>query len=219
MMIVLLLALLIAAPAFATGGDKECPPGHENNNSCDNTGPPGEDGKDGVDGKDGRDGVDGKDGRDGIDGKDGRDGIDGIVDYRIIHKEFRTWRNYAAAMQAIQIHLPQDASQRLTLSGSAVNGTTGMGLGYAYKTDRDDNLAFTVGVGTAGGEQVGVISAGFEFGANRRSYDLQNRSYDANARRIEELERQLQILEEERQLTAERCRESNERVHEQCGRK
>ena len=155
MMLVVLLALFLIAPAFA-GGDKDCPYGHQHQGSC--QGPPGEDGKDG---------------KDGVDGKDGRDGIDGVVDYQrintTVHKEFRTWRNYAAAMQAIQIHLPQDSSQRLTASGSYIDGASGVGLGYAYKFDRDDNLAITAGIGSSGGEEVGVLSLGLEFGADRNA--------------------------------------------------
>jgi hypothetical protein len=69
----------------------------------------------------------------------------------------------------MQIHLPQDQNQRVTFGMSRIHGTTGLGVGYAYKTDRDDNLAFTLGLGTSGGEQVGKASIGFEFGGSKSS--------------------------------------------------
>ena len=53
---------------------------------------------------------------------------------------------------------------------SRIRGTSGYGVGYAYKTDRDDSLAFTLGLGTSGGEQVGKASVGFEFGGSSSSY-------------------------------------------------
>jgi hypothetical protein len=196
-MLVILIALFLIAPAYA-GGDKGCPYGHEHQGSCGGEqGPPGEDGKDGKDGKDGidgRDGKDGKDGRDGIDGINGIDGRDGVVSETWIKEtrhNFREWGHYAAAMQAIQIHLPQDRGSRLTLAGSTINGVEGLGLGYAYKMDRDDNLAFTVGVGSSGGEEVGVASVGFEFGGDRNA--LRNTQHYDDSR----FERRLDALEQD----------------------
>jgi stringent starvation protein B len=55
---------------------------------------------------------------------------------------------------------------------SRLNGATGLGVGYAYKTDRDDNLAFTIGVGTSGNEQVGKASVGFEFGGSKKRIEI-----------------------------------------------
>lgn len=89
-----------------------------------------------------------------------------------------------------------------------MHGTTGYGVGYAYKMDRDDNLAFTVGVGTAGGEQVGVASVGFEFGKSR-SVDMS--SYAAHtdtrrlAERLDEMERDLAHQKALWQEDASRC--------------
>lgn len=204
--------LFIAGPSAFADDDHGCTPGHEHIGSCGGTdgqdGQDGRDGRDGIDGADGRDGIDGTngtDGRDGIDGIDGRDGIDGVVDYKAVNKviddSFHTWRNYAAAMQAVQIHLPQDSSQRFTLSGSTVGGTTGIGAGYAYKFDRDDNLAVTAGVGSAGGEQVGVVSVGFEFGARTPV------GYDDSKleRRLDTLEKDFQRQQELWNEDAKRC--------------
>lgn len=255
----LALLLLISTAAFATGDDDHgCPPGHEHLGSCDNTGPPGpegppgpqgEQGPPGADGADGRDGIDGQDGQDGRDGIDGIDGIngiagkDGVVDYtrvnKTIHQNFSRWRHYLAASTAIQIHLPQDSSQRFTLSGSSVDGTSGVGAGYAYKFDREDNLSISAGIGSSGGETLGVLSVGFEFGGNRTSdrYDstevalqtLQRealamqresqRKFDENVKVIEELRLQLQRHEAETNAVEEFCKESNKRVHEACVRK
>lgn len=155
----------------ATGAQGERGPrGHDGKDGKD--GKDGADGRDGIDGQDGKDGVDGKDGRDGkdgIDGRDGRDGKDGVVDENWII-ETRNWQSkwyrYSAASEAIQIHLPQDQDSRVTFGMSRIHGTTGLGVGYAYKTDRDDNLAFTLGLGTSGGERVGKASVGFEFGGD-----------------------------------------------------
>lgn len=187
-------------------------------------GPPGHDGKDGKDGKDGvdgRDGVDGKDGRDGIDGKDGRDGIDGkdgIVDYErvnttiteTVNGKYSKWRNYSAAIMALQINLPQDSSQRLTFSGSSVDGTTGIGAGYAYKFDRDDNLSLSGGIGHAGGETVGILSLGFEFGADRR------RELPGDTAKDRAMEQRIQELERRFEVQAEEQREGWQRNAQQC---
>lgn len=207
--------LIGTANASDDDDDRKCHPKY----GCE-PGPPGADGKDGEDGKDGRDGEDGADGRDGVDGMDGRDGIDGIngLDGRdgidgmdgIVSTEwitetrykFEKMNDYSAAMSSIQIHLPQNQRSRLTLGGATFNGSIGVGFGYAYKFD--DGLALTFGVGTSGGEQVGLASVGFEFGAERvRSYDSrfdsmikdvhmagEQRSAE-NARLIEELRQQL----------------------------
>ena len=202
--IVAIAILFLAGPSAFAGG-KDCDHPRFLEKGCGYEGGNGEDGADGKDGRDGIDGADGKDGRDGIDGIDGKDGADGIVDYnkvnKVIDESFHTWRNYAAAMQAIQIHLPQDSSQRFTLSGSSVGGTTGIGAGYAYKFDRDDNLAVTAGVGSAGGEQVGVVSIGFEFGA--RTPVAYNDS--GLERRLETLEKNFQRQQELWNEDAKRC--------------
>jgi hypothetical protein len=80
------------------------------------------------------------------------------------------WLNYSAANEAIQIHLPQEQDSRITFGMSRIHSTTGFAVGYAYKTDRDDNLAFTLGIGTSGGQQVGKASVGFEFGGKKSNY-------------------------------------------------
>jgi hypothetical protein len=259
-LLVIAVCLFFATTAFATGGPPDCPPGHENINSCEDgnggeqgppgpqgeqgppgpqgeqgppgpRGPAGRDGKDGKDGKDGRDGIDGQDGRDGIngingiDGKDGRDGIDGedgVVDYREVNRIIdKTYSHHWAALSAIQIHLPQDRHSRLTFSGSRVNGETGIGAGYAYKFDRDDNLAISGGVGTSGGETVGILSLGFEFGDDDDAYS--ESLYD---RRLRDQNRRIDLLEQElirqREMNAEqaaRCREGTARAFETCVRK
>jgi hypothetical protein len=132
--------------------------------------------------------------------------VDRIIDRTYMH----TW----AAMQAVQIHLPQDSSSRLTASGSRVGHATGFGLGYAYKFDRDDNLAISAGIGTSAGEEVGVLSVGFEFGGDRGStyrYD------DANLnRRMNELEYRLAEAERQNAVTREYCSEAANRTHRIC---
>lgn len=222
--IVLTVIFMALSSVVWAGGDKDCPYGHQHQGSC--QGPPGADGEDGQDGTDGIDGRDGKDGADGIDGRDGRDGIDGlngldgIVDYTTINRnlnnETARWRHWLAAQSAIQIHLPQDSSQRLTLSGSTVDGTGGVGLGYAYKFDRDDNLAISAGIGSSGDEQVGVLAVGFEFGGSRSQVvnDFESR-YDSE---MDSLRRQVDILTDMVERQDDICREANNRVHEVCQR-
>lgn len=242
--IIISVFLFFAATAFATGGDDHgCPPGHEHRDSCngDNQGPPGEDGKDGIDGQDGTngtDGVDGKDGRDGVDGTNGIDGLDGEVDYTrvnstintTINRETGRWKHFLAAQSSLQIHLPQDSSQRLTLAGSTIEGTSGVGLGYAYKFDRDDNLSITAGIGTSGGENIGVLSVGFEFGNNRHALQEFDSYNDSQLRsRLDSLEhefrRQKELWNEDAKRCAadlERASEINDRIEErfmECLRK
>jgi hypothetical protein len=194
---------MFAFPAFATDWD-DCDHPRFLEHGCGYEGEDGADGMDGEDGADGADGMDGQDGRDGIDGVDGRDGIDGInglagadgvVDETWItetRNKYSVFRHQVAAMNAIQINLPQDASSRLTLAGSTFDGVSGIGLGYAYKMDREDNLSFTVGIGTSGGEEVGIASVGFEFGSkrmNRDRYDdtrLEQRLADLENRFVDE---------------------------------
>jgi hypothetical protein len=53
-----------------------------------------------------------------------------------------------AAAAALDIDLPQYGNHRLSLMGSNVSGTSGVGVGYAYR-DEDGN-ALKLGVATAG---------------------------------------------------------------------
>ncbi len=183
--------LFFGSVAFASGdddddSDSDC---HNSHSQCGHTGPPGpqgEQGDQGEQGETGEDGATGATGQTGADGSDGERGAtgatgatgaqglagrDGIVDTTWI-TETRNWQSkwyhYSAATEAIQIYLPQDQDHRVTFGMSRVHGTSGYGVGYAYKTDRDDGLAFTLGLGTSGGEQVGKASIGFEFGGSSK---------------------------------------------------
>jgi hypothetical protein len=110
--------------------------------------------------------------------------------------------------------LPQGKGSRLTAGVGQSHGETGYGLGYAYKwDDREDNLAFTFGVGTSGGEEAYKASIGFEFGGDR---SVAYRQQDD--RRVADLELRLAQLEQElqrqRELDAEeleRCKQDIER--------
>ena len=198
-------------------------------------GPPGADGRDGADGADGRDGADGAagaQGEQGIQGIQGEQGIQGIqgetgmVDETWINEtryQFDRYAHYSAAFSSIQIHLPQDKGSRLTAGVGRSHGEVGFGLGYAYKWDeRDDNMAFTFGVGTSGGEEAYKASLGFEFGVERRlnpSDALLERRLNALEER---LERQADIHAEELAMCAAELKEhdeSLERVLQRCVRK
>lgn len=187
-----IIIILMSGAAFATGND-QCDHPRFLERGCGYEGQDGKDGKDGADGKDGingqdgrngvdgRDGVDGQNGRDGIDGKDGRDGIDGrpgrdgvngkdgVVPIEWINETRnwqRDWGRFTAATEAIQVHLPQEQTSRVTFGMSRVHGSTGLGVGYAYKNE--DGVAFTVGLGTSHGQTVGKASVGFEFGGHKQ---------------------------------------------------
>lgn len=137
-------------------------------------GRPGADGADGADGLAGADGADGADGRDGVDGIDGRDGVDGRdgdvptewynttqTNYDEMISMYDDQRDAMAAATAVQIHLPQEKSFRMTLGTARVNGRQGLGVGFAMKAD--DQVAFTVGVGQSDSETVVTAAASFEF--------------------------------------------------------
>jgi hypothetical protein len=65
---------------------------------------------------------------------------------------------YLAASTALDIPLPQQGNHRLSLTGSQVGGTTGVGVGYAYKDE--DGVGLKIGIATAGSDttvvQIGV---------------------------------------------------------------
>lgn len=238
MRVLLLIMLFAFAPAYATGGPPDCPPGHENINSCEdggNTGPPGPPGPPGPEGPPGPAGPPGPQGEPGEQGPpgpmgpQGPQGEPGIVDYSRINTEIRRNFNrsvtdHLAAMQAIQVHLPQDYSSRLTAGASRVNGVTGYGLGYAYKFDSERNWAVTAGVGHARDEEVGMLSVGFEFGGDRSQHDhylapVEHRMAQANAARLDDLERRLREAEAENARVRQACEDTANRQHEICMRK
>lgn len=161
-------------PANATWDEversQECEHPRFLEHGCGYEGVDGEDGTDGVDGNDGIDGVDGQDGIDGRDGRDGVDGQDGEIPTEWItntHNWYEQAREATAAVSAMQTHLPQDQTSRLTFGASHVNGSTGVGIGFAYILDNDRNSALTVAVGHAGSETAIRGSFGFEFGGER----------------------------------------------------
>lgn len=123
----------------------------------------GADGRDGIDGRDGVDGADGKDGVDGKDGTNGRDGVDG-VDGRD-GRDAREWRNefsrFLAATNALDIHLPNGAGNRVTLGASKVRGMYGVGFGFAGQNE--EGKAFTIGVARSGSETLVKGSVSIEF--------------------------------------------------------
>jgi hypothetical protein len=132
---------------------------------------PGEQGPPGEQGEQGEQGPPGPQGEQGPPGPQGLQGEPGVVDQSWIN-ETRNWQSKllhtAAANDAIQVHLPQDQASRVTFGVAQSFGETGYAVSYAYMTDREDRLAFTLGLGTSGGEEVGKASVGFEFGGSAR---------------------------------------------------
>ena len=63
-----------------------------------------------------------------------------------------------AASAALDIDLPQSGNHRVSVMGSNVSGTTGVGVGYAYRDE--DGVALKLGIATAGSDtsvvQMGV---------------------------------------------------------------
>ena len=172
-----LLITALSAPALAGGNnDGECdhpvfveqgcqtpgpagPPGADGQpGPAGPAGPPGEQGPPGPQGPAGPMGPQGPTGKPGSDGRDGRDGVvptDWIDDTRY---RFGRMERYLAAATSLDIDLPQNGNHRLSLMGSNVSGTTGVGVGYAYKDD--DGNALKIGIATAGQDttvvQIGV---------------------------------------------------------------
>ena len=164
------LYALLLLPMLAFGQGNDCDHPRFVEHGCEVGGADGADGADGQNGSNGADGTNGTNGTNGIDGIDGIDGRDGVVSQKWInetHNWQSKWLRYTAANEAIQIHLPQDQKSRVTFGISRVHGNSGYAIGYAYKYE--DGLAFTLGLGTSGGEQVGKASVGFEFGGNSKT--------------------------------------------------
>lgn len=203
-------------------------------------GPPGPPGEQGPPGPQGPQGEQGPQGIQGIQGIQGEKGDTGEVPtewltevnnhYSTINKWYDDIHDAAAASAAMQVHLPQDSSSRLTFSISSVDGREGLGAGYAFMLDDEHNTAFTVAVGTSGGENAVRVSGGFEFGAARktgqadltalrlsdydRRLDAMQRQLDTSQRQLAEYKEKhsdvenLLVLEQEH---AEVCEESLER--------
>lgn len=190
---VLLLAALLCLPLTAFAGGDEC-------NGCE--GPPGPPGPQGEQGPPGPVGPAGPQGEQGEQGIQGIQGIPGEVptewitevnnQYTTINKWTNNIRDAAAASAAMQVHLPQDHPSRLTVSLVDVDGQTGAGIGYAYMLDNERNTAFTIAVGTSGGENAVRVSGGFEFGDARTSdqFDKYDRRLDDMQRQLDESQRQ-----------------------------
>jgi hypothetical protein len=178
-----LIYLLLLLPMLAIAdSDDDC---RRDPHHCDNggqIGPPGPQGEQGEQGEAGATGATGQAGADGAQGEQGitgttggigaqgERGLPGVVSTTWI-TETRLWQtnwlHYSAASDAIQIYLPQKQHSRLTFGVARIHGTGGYALGYAYKNE--DGVAFTLGLGTSGGEQVGKASVGFEFGSTGRT--------------------------------------------------
>ncbi|MGI9293427.1 MAG: hypothetical protein ACR2PS_05540 [Pseudomonadales bacterium] len=184
LILAIILVLLAINMAVADDSDSDCrydcegPQGPQGDPGP--QGPPGEQGPQGLRGVQGPPGVQGQvgpQGKDGLDGKDGRDGMDGKVPtdwitntnktFNIHNKWIQAYRDAAAAEAAMQVHLPQNQTSRLTLGVSRLNSRSGYGIGYAYMLDNERNSALTMAVGFAGDETSAKASFGFEFGGAR----------------------------------------------------
>ena len=129
------------------------------------TGPQGEQGVAGTDGKDGKDGIDGKDGVAGPQGIAGVAGSD-VLSLAAISEMERTIDDTASinlAFDSIQIHLPQKASHRVTMSMANDGVNQGVGIGYAYMFDDDNRTAVIAGWGHAQHQDVVKVGVSFEF--------------------------------------------------------
>jgi len=134
----------------------------------------------GPPGPQGEPGEPGPQGEPGPAGPPGPAGEPGIISQQWINEtrwRFERYGEWAAAMDAIQIHLPQDQTQRITFGASRVYGQTGVGVGYAFVNEK--GVAFTAGVGTSGGETALKTSVGFEFGGERDRTRLTASKYKA----------------------------------------
>lgn len=176
----LYLLLLLPGLVFASGNHNksDCGDKHHTHPECaapagpkGDKGDRGRTGKTGAQGEQGETGAQGDTGARGLVGPQGERGLSGerglagVVSETWI-KEVRNFNNkyskYMAASESVQIYLPQNQHSRVTFGLGRVHGETGLGVGYAYKSA--DDIAFTLGLGTSGGETVGKMSVGFEFG-------------------------------------------------------
>jgi hypothetical protein len=89
------------------------------------------------------------------------------TDFNTLYKWREDMRESAAAMAAMETHLPQYMKQRLHLNMATVEGKTAIGFGYAYMLDSDRNAGLTFSMGHSGGETAARASFGFEFGDDR----------------------------------------------------
>jgi hypothetical protein len=131
------------------------------------TGGQGATGATGSTGATGATGATGPQGIPGVAGINGLTGRAGVVDTKWIN-EFNRYGRFSAAILSTDVFLPQDQDHRVTFNTSRVHGNSGYGVGYAYRTNRDDNLAFTIAFGKSGSEEVGKASIGFEFGGSSK---------------------------------------------------
>jgi hypothetical protein len=137
-------------------------------------GPPGPMGPAGPQGEQGPPGPQGEQGPPGPQGPQGEQGPPGEVptewitttnqNFSEFNRMLDDYYDDLAAVAAIPIHLPQDQSSRLSMGASHMGSSIGLGVGYAYMLDDDNNTAVTFGAGYAGNHYVLKGSIGFEFG-------------------------------------------------------
>ena len=116
-------------------------------------------GLNGTDGIDGVDGIDGKDGRDGLDGKDGKDG----VVPREWYNKMTRYRDYTAAAGAIDFMAPVRESTRVAVGVSSMGSRNAIGFSMSHRFGKNETSILSLGVGSAGLEEVykGQLSVEF----------------------------------------------------------
>jgi hypothetical protein len=92
-----------------------------------------------------------------------------VVDYSEVNRiietsKFGRFTDYMAAASALDIDLPSKGGHRITATGTRVDGTTGVGFGYAYMNE--NGVAFKAGVSRAGGENIAKVGVSWEFGVS-----------------------------------------------------
>ena len=81
-----------------------------------------------------------------------------------------------AASSALEIDLPQNGGHRVTTMLSSVDGTAGLGIGYAWMDE--DGIALKAGIGTSGSETIAKVGFSMEFGQSK-SAELSATEYKA----------------------------------------
>lgn len=213
-MLIILLAFGCEYAAATPGCDHPNFQGQDCDDDGGNTGPPGPPGPPGPVGPPGPQGEQGPPGPQGERGPAGEVPIEWINN---VHRLLDQQHQWMAASSALNVHLPQDQTTRLTVNMNRFGSRTGVGLGVAYMLDDDTQTAFTFSVAKSGSESAVAGSLSFEFGGERRmridrmaaevksqNFARQPQMEAADAELKQTLDEEVQLLQQEQETLDQR---------------